>query len=177
MLNGQHSVNHPILDSMKRIIAVLVAKPKDPTYDAAALKVFQLMEELGDQQKFTAQDYKHPRGPFPAVNFGIALGPGGTEPMRLKMGTRRTRMMATLQKDQHVQRLAAHQDCRFPAMALSPNISPKIFLIASFQFWAPALYNEYKTMIDKLTASGPDLEMNFKHGVFSSMAFNFPLGV
>ena len=99
MLMESNRVNHPILDSMKHVAAVLVAKPQDGSYDASVQEVFNLMERLGSTNGYIAKDFEHPRGPSPAINIGIALWPGCDEPQRLRMGSLRAVMTETLPND------------------------------------------------------------------------------
>ncbi len=107
------SVNHPILDQLKRVVAVLVSRPKDPSYDAAASRVFEKMAQEGESATFALKEMSHRRGSFPAINVGISLGPGDRVPRRVGVGNH-DEMVQRLLDDNDVKRLASHQDGRQP---------------------------------------------------------------
>ncbi|KAF9527051.1 hypothetical protein CPB83DRAFT_753067, partial [Crepidotus variabilis] len=146
-----------ILDSLKRVVAVLVAKAGGDGYDEATNEVFEMLKGLGAGASFSEKETRHLRGQFPAINVGISMGPGGTEPMRVSVKSHEA-MMQRLLDNKSVQRLASHQD-------------------AAFKLWEPRLYAHYDNMMAKLLGRKPQLRKNFDRSIFSSMAFNFPPNV
>ncbi|KAF9522256.1 hypothetical protein CPB83DRAFT_899807, partial [Crepidotus variabilis] len=150
------SNSHPVLDSLKRVVVVLIGKPGGD-YDIASERVFKFIQHLGNSEPFTRGETQHLRGKFPAVNAGISLGPGCTFPSRVGVGSH-DEMVEKLLNNKDVQRLASHQD-------------------AAFKLWHPKLYAHYDQMSVKLRGRIPSLQKNFKRSVFTSMAFNFPPNV
>jgi len=166
------SINHPILDQLKRIVVVLVAKPKDPSYDSATRRVFEKMTNEGESASFVPKETNHCRGSFPAINVGVSLGPGDNKPRRVSVG-KHDEMVQRLLNDGDVQRLASHQDGRWPIHETCQPDADLKATIASFKLWAPKLHQHYREYQGKLRAHIPDLKPNFPRSVFSSMAFNF----
>ncbi|KAF9521977.1 hypothetical protein CPB83DRAFT_865086 [Crepidotus variabilis] len=150
------SNSHPVLDSLKRVVVVLIGKPGGD-YNIASERVFKFIQHLGNSEPFTRGETQHLRGKFPAVNAGISLGPGCTFPSRVGVGSH-DEMVEKLLNNKDVQRLASHQD-------------------AAFKLWHPKLYAHYDQMSVKLRGRIPSLQKNFKQSVFTSMAFNFPPNV
>ncbi|KAF9527082.1 hypothetical protein CPB83DRAFT_429994 [Crepidotus variabilis] len=151
------SVSHPVLDSLKRVVVVLVGMPHGESYKASIRNAFKLMEKLGGSASFSDKETSHLRGHFPAINAGISLGPGGKIPTRVLVGSHEE-MVQCLLDNKDVQRLASHQD-------------------ASFKFWQPKLYAHYDNMMAKLKGRMPNLRKNFTRSIFASTAFNFPPNV
>ena len=87
-----------------------MAKPLDPTYDEAMQRLFETLKAEGQQVSFVGEELKHRHGSFPAVNVGIALGPGDTTPSRRDINGHDD-MVNRLLKDNDMRRLAAHQNC------------------------------------------------------------------
>ncbi|KAJ7903757.1 hypothetical protein B0H14DRAFT_3421936 [Mycena olivaceomarginata] len=78
----------PIIDSHRRLIALLGGKPKDllgwkTVTDGAA----HLLDSLLPRAHFTANDSlhrcAHPEAPYPSISCGISHGGGQTEPGEL----------------------------------------------------------------------------------------------
>lgn len=67
------------------------------------------MKRQCSESTFTKDETNHARGRFPAINVGISLGPGGKEPLRVRVGQHEGMMQALLD-DENIQRLAQHQD-------------------------------------------------------------------
>ena len=66
------------MDRKKRIIAVLVGRPDDPTWDAAIADAAAAMEEVEEssQECFPEKSLSHRRGEFVAFPAGVSFGGG-----------------------------------------------------------------------------------------------------
>ncbi|KAF5366491.1 hypothetical protein D9615_005847 [Tricholomella constricta] len=145
--------DRPLLDSLGSVIAVLVGQPRDESYRRAVDAAYASIAREGATASFNRADAQHKRGSFPAINVGVTHGKGTTSPVTLNNHEHKA-MAARLLADASVQRLAA-------------------FGSASFQLWAPNLYQYYKEHLDPLWARMPNLQRNFDRSIFPSAAFNF----
>ncbi|KAJ7166568.1 hypothetical protein C8R43DRAFT_877950 [Mycena crocata] len=143
----------PLVDAQGRVFAVLAGQPRDPTYAAAAQRVYALLCREGAAAAFPTNMYKHRRGFFAAINVGLSYGKGQTVPSRLRNGNY-TGMAGRLLSDPDVKRLAT-------------------FASATFRLWAPRLYEYYRSHQQALHHHLPHLPRNFPKSVWSCAAFNF----
>ncbi|KAF8803054.1 hypothetical protein BYT27DRAFT_7110783, partial [Phlegmacium glaucopus] len=143
-----------IVDSLGRVLAVLVPPPSDPRYRASCKSASNRMEEESAKVNFLAKDLTHKRGDnFAALNIGLSYGNGHTKPTRPKLG-RFDGLARALLDDEDIQRLAAYQD-------------------STFALWHPKGYLYYKTNLDKLWEAHPDLdEPLFPRSIMPTVAFN-----
>ncbi|KAG6849652.1 hypothetical protein H0H93_006573, partial [Arthromyces matolae] len=143
----------PLVDRDGRIIGVLVGRPHSQSYMDAADAVYELIVAEGLQAAFRPNEQEHRRGPFPAVHCGIVHAKGTTEPMNVN-SRRHVDMINRLVADKNVQRLAT-------------------FASASFQAWAPNLYQYYSLQLNALWNHMPNLRRIFPRSIFPSATFNF----
>ncbi|KAF8969306.1 hypothetical protein BDZ97DRAFT_1915275 [Flammula alnicola] len=144
----------PILDDADRIVAVLISKPNDHTYEIAATRACNTILREGSMASFQKHEVQHKRGRFPAINVGLKYGGGPTEPIKLKNG-QHEEMVQRLLGDEDIQRLAHHQD-------------------AAFALWNPGGYDYAREHFNALLKRMPHLgPRNFAKSVFPNAAFNF----
>lgn len=74
----------PIVDRNELIIGLIGGGPLgDPTYYEHASDLFKIIAEESNSDTFTADELRHKRGGFPAVNFGFTLPHGFQRPINL----------------------------------------------------------------------------------------------
>lgn len=71
-----------ILDKNKRIVAVLVGQPNDPTWKVAVDEAANVMQEVANEgiseNRFSDKHFSHRRGDFIAIPVGVSFGGGQT---------------------------------------------------------------------------------------------------
>ncbi|PPR03025.1 hypothetical protein CVT24_012288 [Panaeolus cyanescens] len=144
-----------IVDCKGRVIAAMVAKPQDATYEQSAQHAFKLMRDVYHTGEFSASDECHKRGSsFVAINAGLSYGNGHKQPSRLIHSERYQRIVDELCNDEYVQRLAAYQD-------------------AAYAMWHPQGYIYYLTNLRKLWEHHQALDHpNFPRSILPTVAFN-----
>ncbi|KAJ6599944.1 hypothetical protein DFH09DRAFT_1303296 [Mycena vulgaris] len=142
--NGVDS--RPIIDAKGRIIVVLAGQPHDPKYRNAAEAVFTTLVEEAASARFPPEISKHRRGPFPALNVGLAYSKGQRVPSRMGGGAYGA-LLQRLLGDPNIRRMA-------------------VYASAAFGLWVPK-------HDDALHRHLPHLGRNFEKSVFSCAAFNF----
>jgi hypothetical protein len=100
----------PILDRHSRSIAILGGIPQGDIYSEHCEEVRTLMKKLGSEGFFTKEQKEHIRGFFPALNFGVAFGPGQLKPHNLRIAPTHVELVKQLVTNESVQYLAEAQD-------------------------------------------------------------------
>ncbi|KAJ7191134.1 hypothetical protein GGX14DRAFT_407442 [Mycena pura] len=134
----------PLLDSQRRVIAVLGGTPRDHAQwktvtDGAA----QLLEERQARLKLTQEALHHRRaqGAFPAIARGVAHGGGRLEPGEVHQNVTNTRLTDELLAHSFIQRVMVFASC--------------LMLI-----WAPLLSAFYQANNTLLRAWKPSMRWN-----------------
>ncbi|KAF8054768.1 hypothetical protein FPV67DRAFT_1460189 [Lyophyllum atratum] len=143
----------PLLDRENRVFSVLVGRPDDESYAAAATQAYDALSRFAQDANFTAAERKHRRGAFPAVNVGVHHGKGTPQPMWVTDDARSEGVDALL-NDPAIQRLAA-------------------FGSSSFRMWCPGVFDYYQTRLNALWKRMPFLRRAFDKSIFPCSTFNF----
>ncbi|KAJ7131813.1 hypothetical protein C8R43DRAFT_895557, partial [Mycena crocata] len=146
----------PILDSKRRVIAVLGGMPRDAAgwqivTDGAA----KLMEERQSRIRLTDEQLHHRRAEesFPALGRGWSHG-GGQTVCELCNNVANTKLTDELLAHDYFKRIAQ-------------------FATILFAMWAPLLFTFYQAQMALLSAWKPSLRRNFAGSVFAACTFNF----
>lgn len=102
----------PILDSLRRIIAVLVGSPGDLTFDQACSHFFDAVMFEGRKASFSKAECDHLRGKFPALNLGVTHAKGTSQPINIDNKSH-TEMLQRLMGSKDAQRLASFASGEF----------------------------------------------------------------
>ncbi|KAJ7484870.1 hypothetical protein B0H11DRAFT_2231536 [Mycena galericulata] len=147
----------PLLDSQRRVIAVLGGTPRDD----AAWKVVTdgaaaLLKERESRIRLTEEQLHHRRAQdaFPAIARGVAHGGGRTEPGEVANNVANTQLTDELLAHEYFQRLAA-------------------FANILFALWAPLLFAFYQVQMRLLAQWKPSMRWNFVGSIFAACTFNF----
>lgn len=108
----------PILDKAGRIIAVLVGRPDDASWDAAQAEAADALEHTRGACVFQAKHTCHGRGRFPALQVGISFGGGQPKPKNCANDAPNERVLKAL--------ISHPAFCRIAAFGASKP--PKIFM-------------------------------------------------
>ncbi|KAJ6458460.1 hypothetical protein C8R45DRAFT_843755, partial [Mycena sanguinolenta] len=144
---------HPLVDVYRRIFAVLVGQPDDPSYGTDVDDAYNFINRLSMATRFPPEMRCHRRGLFVAMNVGLTFGKGTSEP-------------SWLDNKEHTP-LATH------LLAYPPINRMANFASSSFALWAPKLYAQYVNNNARLREHLPDLKRPFPGSVFACAAFNF----
>ncbi|KAJ7462182.1 hypothetical protein B0H11DRAFT_1735348, partial [Mycena galericulata] len=147
----------PLLDSQRRVIAVLGGTPRDDagwkvvTDGAAAL-----LKERQSRIRLTDEQLHHQRtqDAFPAIPRGVAHGGGRKEPGEVGNNAANTQLTDELLAHEYFQRLAA-------------------FANILFAIWAPLLFLFYQAQMALLAQWKPSMRWNFVGSIFAACTFNF----
>ncbi|KAJ7489987.1 hypothetical protein B0H11DRAFT_1912509 [Mycena galericulata] len=147
----------PLLDSQRRVIAVLGGTPRDDagwkvvTDGAAAL-----LKERQSRIRLTDEQLHHRRAQdaFPAIPRGVAHGGGRKEPGEVGNNAANTQLTDELLAHEYFQRLAA-------------------FANILFAIWAPLLFLFYQAQMALLAQWKPSMRWNFVGSIFAACTFNF----
>ncbi|KAJ7170417.1 hypothetical protein C8R43DRAFT_944932 [Mycena crocata] len=152
----------PILDSKRRVIALLGGMPRNTSgwqivTDGAA----KLMDEHILRIRLTDEQLDHRRSqdPFPAITRGWSHGGGQTEPGELCCNVANTEL---------TDELLQHDDFKHLATFASTH-RPQVL----FAMWVPLLFAFYQVQMALLAAWKPSLQRNFAGSVFAACTFNF----
>ncbi|KAJ7430000.1 hypothetical protein B0H11DRAFT_1765873 [Mycena galericulata] len=147
----------PLLDSQRRVIAVLGGTPRDDTgwkvvTDGAAA----LLKERQSRIRLTDEQLHHRRAQdaFPAIPRGVAHGGGRKEPGEVANNVANTQLTDELLAHEYFQRLAA-------------------FANILFAIWAPLLFLFYQVQMALLARWKPSMRWNFAGSIFAACTFNF----
>ncbi|KAJ7197840.1 hypothetical protein GGX14DRAFT_573992 [Mycena pura] len=147
----------PLLDSQRRVIAILGGTPRDhagwkTVTDGAAL----LLEERQSRLELTPEALHHRRArdAFPAIARGVAHGGGRLEPGEVRQNAMNTRLTDELLAHEFFQRVMA-------------------FASSLMLLWAPLLSAYYQANNALLRAWKPSMRWNCVNSVFAACTFNF----
>ena len=111
----------PFVDSRGRIYAVLVAPPKDLSWDAVHRHVANLFESTRGNFKVAKGQKVHRRGKFTAFVHGISQGQGQPRPMTVKQDVHNEHLFNQLFSDTNLVRIAGAQSSQSRQWALYMN--------------------------------------------------------
>ncbi|KAJ7747084.1 hypothetical protein B0H14DRAFT_2636825 [Mycena olivaceomarginata] len=149
----------PILDSHRRLIALLGGKPKDllgwkTVTDGAA----HLLDSLLPRAHFTAGDSLHrrvhPESPYPSVSRGLSHGGGQSEPGELCNHPANVEITDEMLENEYFRRIVGFANCLF-------------------RIFAPILFAFYQAQMALLADWNPALKWPFVNSVFAACTFNF----
>ncbi|KAJ7838460.1 hypothetical protein B0H14DRAFT_3459304 [Mycena olivaceomarginata] len=149
----------PIIDSHRRLIALLGGKPKDllgwkKVTDSAA----HLLESLLPRAHFTVGDSlhrrAHPKSPYPSVSRGLSHGGGQTAPGELCNHPDNIEITDEMLEHECFQRIVGFANCLF-------------------RIFAPILFAFYQAQMALLAAWNSALKWPFVGSVFAACTFNF----
>ncbi|KAI0041279.1 hypothetical protein FA95DRAFT_1501730 [Auriscalpium vulgare] len=158
------SDTYTVLDCEDRVIAVLLAPPKDgedrqpnERWNAVTGRAGTLFENvrLSGEKRHAFPDKltHHRRGDFTALSFGISYGGGQTKPGELRHSKTRMKLIDRIERSPDVQQIAGHGNEG----------------LASF-FPKPAVHMR-EALLDLLD-SDPTLEMPFKNSAYPTATAN-----
>ncbi|KAJ6502987.1 hypothetical protein DFH09DRAFT_1335755 [Mycena vulgaris] len=156
-INWLGFITIPIIDSHRRLIALLGGTPRDVVgWQAATDGAAALLEERATRIRVGEDDMNHRRAqePYAAVSRGASHGGGQTEPGDLQNNKTNTKVTDELLAHPHFQRLAA-------------------FANILFAMWAPLLFAFYQVQMRLLFRWKPSLRKNFVGSIFAACTFNF----
>lgn len=155
------------------VIYAVVANgmPNKPSYQAALGRAFHLISTWGENAKFPLSETYHRHGNFPAVDFGISLGPGGQVPMRRAVGGHNA-MVEEFLESLDIQDISNYMDCKpRPSLSAHPCVNCQSS-IAVFATWAPKMHEKYRKCLQAVEdATG--VSRNYPGSVFASATANF----
>ncbi|KAJ6600992.1 hypothetical protein DFH09DRAFT_901023 [Mycena vulgaris] len=147
----------PLLDSHRRIIALLGGTPRDGVgWKAATNGAATLLQErlsrihLSDEQLH----HRHAQESFPAIARGVSYGGGWTEPGEMCNNISNTQLTDELLAHRYFQRITT-------------------FTTILFATWAPLLFAFYQVQMALLRKWKLSLRWNFAGSIFAACTFNF----
>ncbi|KAJ6549601.1 hypothetical protein DFH09DRAFT_1320076 [Mycena vulgaris] len=163
----------PLLDSHRRVIAVLGGTPRD----AAGWKVVTdgaaaLLKERESRIRLSDDRLHHRRAQdaFPALGRGVAHGGGRSEPGEVRNNVANTLLTDELLAHVYFQRLAAFTNSKPTFLAPHTPLTP---LQVLFALWAPLLFTFYQANMALLAGWKRSMRWNFPSRIFASCVFNF----
>lgn len=109
--NGEpHSKSVPVVDGTRRLSAVMLYGPVDPTYLEAVWDMGGAILEAGKANKWDKSEKHHKRAGSPSAARGISCGKG--QPQLMRLGGKRQPMMEQLMERESLQRVAGFQSGR-----------------------------------------------------------------
>ncbi|CAK5268439.1 unnamed protein product [Mycena citricolor] len=156
-VNWGGRVSIRILDSHRRVIALLGGMPRDASgYTQAMELAAEDIEREAATCVFTHGDIHHRRATskgYAALHTGISFGGGQRQPGNLANSPSNTAAAERLLQSPHIKRIAGFTNCLF-------------------QTFAPMLWLFYCSEMRSLQAWGPWLAWNFVGSVFAACTFN-----
>ncbi|KAG6818288.1 hypothetical protein H0H93_006256, partial [Arthromyces matolae] len=140
-----------LTDEEGNIWGVLAGRPGDPSFASAADNALAFIMEKSNEAGVTEEAEQHLRGDYPAFNVGYTYGNGGQTPS-LRDNGKHNEMLQAIMDNLDVQRLLTYAS-------------------ASFQLWAPRLYQYYADHMKSLW-SLLKVSPFFPRSVYPSAAFN-----
>ncbi|KAG6835186.1 hypothetical protein H0H93_004147 [Arthromyces matolae] len=140
-----------LTDGEGNIWGVLAGKPSDPSFMKSADDALAFIIEKSKQAGLGEHADEHLRGDYPAFNVGYTYGNGGQAPS-LRDNGRFNGMLQDIMQNPNVERLLTYAS-------------------ASFQLWAPRLYQYYKEHMKSLYEL-LNVPPFFPRSVYPSAAFN-----
>ncbi|KAF6743090.1 hypothetical protein DFP72DRAFT_828982, partial [Ephemerocybe angulata] len=138
------------------VVAAGVGQPDDPLYVFSMHNAYQKIYQAGRKAPWKPAEVHHKRGDkFGALNIGVLMGHGPTQPYNLRNGVHEP-MLEELIADPDIIRMATFQS-------------------AAFRLFMPKLYKRYHGLRQDVERQShlPHLKWNFAKSVFSAAAFNF----
>ncbi|KAG6824927.1 hypothetical protein H0H92_005376 [Tricholoma furcatifolium] len=126
---------------------------RSDTPTSAHYSAYDAMAEEGQRVNFLESELHHKRGNYPAVNVGVTMGLGATYPTNLSTGSH-SQMMNRLLANRDIIRMANFAD-------------------TAFNFWAPNVYEKYRTTLLPLFDSYHHLKHIFERSIYPAAAYNF----
>ncbi|KAJ7176368.1 hypothetical protein C8R43DRAFT_1118887 [Mycena crocata] len=147
----------PIVDSKRRVIAVLGGMPKDVVgWKVVTDGAFNLLQARLPRLHLTNELLHHRRAEeaYAALARGWSHGGGQTEPGELANNVANTKVTDELLAHEYFKRIAQ-------------------FATILFAMWAPLLFTFYQAHLMLLAAWKPSMRRNFAGSVFAACTFNF----
>ncbi|KAF7441210.1 hypothetical protein PC9H_001559 [Pleurotus ostreatus] len=141
-----------IFDAAGRLVAG-GGTPRGDGWKDVAAGCAEVIENTRSKCTFQPNQLNHRRGRFPALAVGISYGFGQPRPMRLQNAPN-TKVLNELMQNPDVKRVAGFQ-------------SHQLRLLA------PALAQDYRNTMDRLTQSQPELVRNFTNSDYAAFTVNF----
>ncbi|KAI0042317.1 hypothetical protein FA95DRAFT_1500221, partial [Auriscalpium vulgare] len=158
-----------VLDCEKRIIAVLLGRPKDGNreseetrWDPAMSRLADLFEEtrvFGERKGvFTPEKVEtNPRGRFVPLTFGVSYGGGATAPGTLAHGVTEQEMVNAMREVVDLRRVAKHQS-------------------EGLACFFPKAYDHMRLALEELYKRYPEIEPNFGCSAYPAATANLGPG-
>ncbi|KAJ7703343.1 hypothetical protein B0H14DRAFT_3527016 [Mycena olivaceomarginata] len=148
-----------ILDSRRRVIALLGGMPKDTEEWAKVTKRASDLMEDRESRIWLSEDKLHHRRAqegesYPPLSRVLSHGGGQTEPGELHQNATNTQLTDELLQDPDIQRMIG-------------------FTTLLFSLYAPKLYSLYERTRKALEQWRPNLRWTFENTVFAAITFNF----
>jgi hypothetical protein len=181
----------PILDSHRRLIALLGGKPKDLLgWKTVTDGTAHLLDSLLPRAHFTAGDSLHrrvhPESPYPSVSRGLSHGGGQSvrllppfvsfisrasqEPGELCNHPANVEITDEMLENEYFRRIVSFANCKFFHYILPHTLNR---LLGLFHIFAPILFAFYQAQMALLADWNPALKWPFVDSVFAACTFNF----
>ncbi|KAH9939736.1 uncharacterized protein BXZ73DRAFT_43518, partial [Epithele typhae] len=155
-----------MLDQDKRIAAVFVPPPAEPTWVASALHLTDKLRLQRDAQGSGCEANR--RGSFVSLHSGLSMGGGSKVPGRLQKTAEQRRMEKELHDDPHFQRIAGYQSelmcSNFPGpWGYAYQIMEELLdhdKTAKLNFPGRSIYSGFTVNYGPKTATLPHLDSN-----------------
>ncbi|KAG6818461.1 hypothetical protein H0H93_004789 [Arthromyces matolae] len=144
-----------LADGEGNIWGVLAGQPSDPSFAKAANDALAFITKKSNEAGLTGHAEEHLRGDYHAFNVGYTYGNGGQTPS-LRDNGKYNQMLQDIMQNVDVQRLLTYAS---------------VLEKASFQLWAPRLYQYYKEHMKSLYEL-LNVPPFFPRSVYPSAAFN-----
>lgn len=142
-----------ILDSKRRIVAMLTGRPMDTDWDNVIKQAVEALEEAGRSVRWTWEDINHRRGFFAALTTGVSYGGGQTIPANLRNSKSRQKTIDGLLRHPSFLRIAGWGS-------------------SQFAFWFPKVFKHYASRLQPLFNRYAHLRHNFSNSIFPACTFN-----
>ncbi|KAF9489949.1 hypothetical protein BDN71DRAFT_1400715 [Pleurotus eryngii] len=127
--------------------------PRGDGWKGVVAECAEAIENTRSRCMFQPNQLNHHHGCFPALAVGISYGFGQPRPMRLQNAPN-TQALNELMQNPDVKRVAGFQ-------------------LHQLRLLAPALVQEYRNMMDRLTQSQPELVRNITNSDYAAFTINF----
>ncbi|KAF8958755.1 hypothetical protein BDZ97DRAFT_1668019, partial [Flammula alnicola] len=147
-------------------LVFLVARPKDPTWMPSVRNAASAMTQARVEGKrngafapsASKDPFNHRRGNYYAIPTGVSFGGGSVQPGNLGIPGRLKAIIQSLCQHNDIKRIAGFQS-------------------GAFAFYAPKLYNVYRSYLSRLYDHSPHLRPNFPTcSIFPACTFNLGPG-
>ena len=101
----------PIVDRLRRVIAILAGRPKDDQWREHMQQGAEALEDARQQGSFSPSAGSHRRGDFFCLRSGLSHGGGQTRPTNVANGATNQRILDRLSKMDCFRRIGAFATC------------------------------------------------------------------